>query len=160
MTREQLLQTFDTAKRVGLRTGATFILGTPGETESDIEATKSFIRRSKPDICFFFYLHPYPGTELYERWHDDSYTKGVGYQDIPLETNLVITPERYVEIRNELCGMVKWRNLYGYLSWDSIKLARNILSLRGLLIFFSTWRRRRNMYDGLYAFLQNYRSEL
>jgi radical SAM superfamily enzyme YgiQ (UPF0313 family) len=46
----------------------TFMLGTPGETDNEIEETKNFILENIGKIDYFqtFVTTPYPGTELYE----------------------------------------------------------------------------------------------
>ncbi len=53
------------AKDVGLETVATFILGIPGETVDDIQATIRFAKTLRPDYAQFTFCTPYPGTELY-----------------------------------------------------------------------------------------------
>lgn len=48
--------------------GVSFVFGTPGETESDLEATFQFLKknRKKAQISGFYLLTPYPGTELWD----------------------------------------------------------------------------------------------
>lgn len=60
-------EAFSLARSAGLRTGASFILGSPGETEEDLKATAELARRIDSDWTIFFFSTPYPGTELYER---------------------------------------------------------------------------------------------
>lgn len=60
-------EAFSLAHAVGLRTGASFILGSPDETEEDLAATAELARRIDSDWTIFFFSTPYPGTELYER---------------------------------------------------------------------------------------------
>jgi len=60
-------QAFSLARGAGLRTGASFILGSPGETHEDLSATAELARRIDSDWTIFFFSTPYPGTELYER---------------------------------------------------------------------------------------------
>ncbi len=43
-----------------------FILGFPGETREEMEATVEWALRSKLHIASFFYLNPFPGTPLVE----------------------------------------------------------------------------------------------
>jgi radical SAM superfamily enzyme YgiQ (UPF0313 family) len=57
---------FDMTHNAGLRTGASFILGTPGETHKDVEDTLELAARLRSDWTVFFFSTPYPGTEL---WH-------------------------------------------------------------------------------------------
>ena len=41
-----------------------FIMGFPTETAEDIEMTIRFARESKLAVASFFYLNPFPGTEV------------------------------------------------------------------------------------------------
>jgi anaerobic magnesium-protoporphyrin IX monomethyl ester cyclase len=67
VTPEQTVEAFDVIHAAGLRTGASFILGFPGETEEDVEATASLAARLRSDWTVFFFATPYPGTELWRR---------------------------------------------------------------------------------------------
>jgi len=53
----------ETSKRGMIATGY-FIMGFPGETEEDIEMTIEFACSSKLNVASFFYLNPFPGTEV------------------------------------------------------------------------------------------------
>lgn len=66
ITPTDVVEAFSLAKSVGLRTGASFILGSPDETEADLAATEDLSRRIDSDWTIFFFSTPYPGTELYE----------------------------------------------------------------------------------------------
>lgn len=52
----------------GLRCGASFMFGVPGETFDDIELTKNFLRhnRGKFEISGFYFFNPMPGTALWD----------------------------------------------------------------------------------------------
>ncbi|MBM4364828.1 MAG: radical SAM protein [Deltaproteobacteria bacterium] len=63
----QVVEAFDTIHASGLRAGASFILGYPGETEDDILATAALAARIRADWTVFFLATPYPGTELWRR---------------------------------------------------------------------------------------------
>lgn len=53
-----------------------FILGFPGETESEMEATLRLSRRLPLDIALFSMFHPFPGTKIY----DDLVAQGLAGQ--------------------------------------------------------------------------------
>lgn len=57
----------DAAVSVGLRTGAFFILGYPGETEETVLDTIRFATRLPVDYLSFTMPYPLPGTALHER---------------------------------------------------------------------------------------------
>jgi radical SAM superfamily enzyme YgiQ (UPF0313 family) len=53
-------------KKVGMRSIAFFVFGTPGETKETIEETIQFALETRPTMAFSNILSPYPGTELFE----------------------------------------------------------------------------------------------
>jgi radical SAM superfamily enzyme YgiQ (UPF0313 family) len=65
---DQIVTAARRASRAGIRVTYNFIVGFPGETEDDFQATLALIKTirrtdSRLDISMFFYS-PYPGTEL------------------------------------------------------------------------------------------------
>ena len=65
-TREQFIKAFDIAKRVGIKTYASFIVGFPTETDDDRRQTEELIRRIKPDYIGENVFVGLPGSELYD----------------------------------------------------------------------------------------------
>jgi len=53
-------------KRVGLRVGANFIIGYPGERREDVEKSIAFARRLPLDYCSFTAFVPYPGSAVFD----------------------------------------------------------------------------------------------
>jgi len=53
----------ETSKR-GMVASGYFIMGFPEETEQDLELTIKFARESKLSVASFWYLNPFPGTEV------------------------------------------------------------------------------------------------
>ena len=159
--REQYIKAFRILKENKLRALATFIIGTPGETQEDIEETKDLVGLIKPDFTLFFYMMPYPGTEVYKMAEQDGLFihrdyHGLGSQDSPmLRTNL--SEEQQIEMRNELYRIVKWRNIRNYISIGSVFGFLSMISIIGIRIFFKTWWIKKNLYDAMFAFLQDYR---
>lgn len=64
----QLKTAFHLCHDAGIATHAYFIVGTPGETSSDIEKTKKLITVINPSYAVFSVLTPYPGTLLYKKY--------------------------------------------------------------------------------------------
>jgi radical SAM superfamily enzyme YgiQ (UPF0313 family) len=54
-------------RAAGIRVMANFLLGSPGETRADLEATLALAERIRPDFVEFNVCMPYPGSALYER---------------------------------------------------------------------------------------------
>lgn len=76
ISKEQSLEAVRTAKRAGLRTLGSFVIGFPYETESEIKETIKFANKVGVDLAQFTIATPYPGTRLWE---------------IALEKNLLLT---------------------------------------------------------------------
>jgi radical SAM superfamily enzyme YgiQ (UPF0313 family) len=70
---DTILKAFDLVRDVGLRTGASFILGTPGEDEDDAMMTLDLARQLRSDWTVFFFSTPYPGTELWGQIRETSF---------------------------------------------------------------------------------------
>ena len=57
------------AVSIGYQVDLFFIIGSPGETERDVEDSIAIATRYKVASAFFFNLIPYPGTELFDWIH-------------------------------------------------------------------------------------------
>lgn len=65
-TRAQIIQAFDLCHKVGIRPGAYLIVGVPGETRQDIEASVTLVEQIEPALLNFSFLTPFLGTPLYQ----------------------------------------------------------------------------------------------
>ena len=65
---DDIKKNFRMAKRLGFKTWAFFILGLPEETLSSVRETIDFSLSLDPDFAKYFYLVPYPGTDIYEEF--------------------------------------------------------------------------------------------
>jgi|Deesub1362A_J573_1020465.scaffolds.fasta_scaffold00361_5 radical SAM superfamily enzyme YgiQ (UPF0313 family) len=63
---EKIKNSFKLCRKVGIRTLATFIIGNPEETKEDIEQSFKVAKEIKADYTAFYFLTPYPGTEIYD----------------------------------------------------------------------------------------------
>ena len=66
ITPEQTIQAFKLCREEGIQIACSFILGIPGETASDMEATYKFAKRLDPDWCQFNIFVACPGSSLYD----------------------------------------------------------------------------------------------
>jgi radical SAM superfamily enzyme YgiQ (UPF0313 family) len=66
ITLEQTVQAFKLCREVGLQIACSFILGIPGETADDMEATFKFAKKLDPDWCQFNVFVAVPGSDLYD----------------------------------------------------------------------------------------------
>lgn len=62
---EQAVRAVKWAKKVGIETAVTFIIGMLGETKDEIKRTIQFAQKLKPDYAQFSIATPFPGTELF-----------------------------------------------------------------------------------------------
>jgi len=91
ITTAQARHAVHAAKAAGLRVGAFFIVGYPGETDKTVLDTVRFASSLPLDYLSFTLPYPIPGTPLYERVKD----KGVSIQDWE-------EPKNYHLIRHKL----------------------------------------------------------
>lgn len=91
ITIEQAKKAVYAAKAAGLKTGAFFIMGYPGETDKTILDTVHFASGLPLDYVSFTLPYPIPGTPLYERVKGD----GVSIEDWE-------EPKNYSLIRHKL----------------------------------------------------------
>ena len=68
VTLEQNLEAARRVKEAGLRLRGCFIMGTPGETLADLDATERFIGHSRTDFASIHFLTPMPGTLLFDEF--------------------------------------------------------------------------------------------
>jgi len=66
ITMEQVTRAFRLCKEVGIRIACSFMLGIPGETIGDMEATFKFARKLDPDWCQFNAYVAVPGSAIYK----------------------------------------------------------------------------------------------
>lgn len=67
-------------RQAGLRIFADIMVGLPGETAEDMDATVSFVRWAKPEVLSLAQLMPLPGTPIYENL-PDQVRAGLRWQD-------------------------------------------------------------------------------
>ncbi len=66
ITPEQTEHAVRLCKKEGIQVAASFILGIPGETITDMEETLKFAKKINPDLCQFNTFIAYPDSLLYE----------------------------------------------------------------------------------------------
>jgi radical SAM superfamily enzyme YgiQ (UPF0313 family) len=67
ITPDLVRQVFRQTREAGIGAYAYMMIGVPGETREEMEATFDFAVELDPDYCQFSICTPYPKTELYER---------------------------------------------------------------------------------------------
>jgi anaerobic magnesium-protoporphyrin IX monomethyl ester cyclase len=62
-------------KEHGIETWGAFMIGEPGETREDIQATLDYARYLNPGVGQFSILTPYPGTEIWDEFQGRIFTR-------------------------------------------------------------------------------------
>ena len=109
-TRQEIIESFTACQEVGLPAGVYLIVGVPGETKEDVDATINLIRKIRPCMLNFSFLTPFPNTELHQKtsqWIDeedwtkwDDFTKTV--YNYPFEVDPRISRQRIMDAYKEL----------------------------------------------------------
>ena len=63
---QEVERTFELCRQIGIKTATSFMLGIPGETVNDMQATFKFAKRLKADWCQFNIYIACPGSRLYD----------------------------------------------------------------------------------------------
>jgi anaerobic magnesium-protoporphyrin IX monomethyl ester cyclase len=120
---DMIRHAFRAIREVGLISNATFVVGSPGEEQEDIEETLLVAREIKADSYNFFFLTPFPGSELY----DMALANGWLVEDVDFTTNwdvrhsespameINFTADELKRIRARLQNAFLWRNYFSYL---------------------------------------------
>jgi len=66
LTLQQFLEGFKLCKEEGIQVACSFLLGIPGETIKDMEASYKFAKKLDPDWCHFNVFIACPGSGLYD----------------------------------------------------------------------------------------------
>lgn len=66
ITLEQVRSAYRMAKKAGIVTFAYFMLGSPGETEKEVEDSIRLAKEINPDFVQFLITTPFPATDLYQ----------------------------------------------------------------------------------------------
>ena len=81
ITPDEVREVFRQTRKAGIGTYAYMMIGIPGETREEMEATFDFAVELDPDYCQFSICTPYPKTALYERMLRDGIVPYDYWQD-------------------------------------------------------------------------------
>jgi len=107
---EKVAEFLRLARRHGVTTNGSFIIGFPGETAADVWQTIRYARRSALDYAFFAFATPYPGTELAE------ITRRQQLRTQLLDTAMDVTTP-HIETREISIARQKWLYFMAYLAF-------------------------------------------
>jgi anaerobic magnesium-protoporphyrin IX monomethyl ester cyclase len=144
-TDDAIRRAFDIAHRTGLRTTATFMFGSPGETIEDVEQTMQLAQEIRPDFVSSFFITPYPGTELMDlvranHW-EMSRREDSGLKKGPM-LRIHFQAQELMAIRERFQRLFLWRN------FSSIFLSPHYMAKAFLLLL----RNPGGVWSGMRAF--------
>ncbi|GAX60447.1 Fe-S oxidoreductase [Candidatus Scalindua japonica] len=64
---DQIYRAHELTRKYGIRTYATFVIGSPGETDETMRATLKVALGIRTSLAMFFIAVAYPGTDMYEK---------------------------------------------------------------------------------------------
>jgi len=64
---DEVIDAFERSRKLGIRTYATFLMGSPGETNESARRTLEFSKKIRPSLAMFFVATAYPGTPMYDQ---------------------------------------------------------------------------------------------
>ncbi len=81
ITLEESEEALKISHRLGFKTVASFMFGSPGETKDSIRKTVEFAVEIDPTIAIFTVMVPYPGTEIYNKYVGSTYALSNDWED-------------------------------------------------------------------------------
>jgi radical SAM superfamily enzyme YgiQ (UPF0313 family) len=98
VTVEQVRAMIQLAKQHGIETGTFIMLGYPGETDADVEATIEHLKRADPDQFTITVSYPIKGTPFYDDVVNDMIDPGPWDQ----------TTDRDIKLRRPRSSLYYW----------------------------------------------------
>lgn len=89
---DQVLAAVKLARRIGIETRASFMIGNQGETEETIKKTIDFAIKLDPDEVQFNIATAYPGTELFNWAKERGYIKSFDWNDYSMSNVVLEVP--------------------------------------------------------------------
>lgn len=132
----QAINIFQKAKKIGIKTSASFMIGLPKDSKETLKETLNFAKKLNPDRIQFVITTAYPGTELYdyvkkEKLLESDYNFS-GFDAYGINNEAVLKT-KYLTAK-EICSFQKKMYLSFYLRLSQIlKLLSGIKSLDDFL---------------------------
>lgn len=156
---DAIRRAFAIAHKVGIRTTATFMFGSPAETVEDVEQTMQLAQDIRPDFVSSFFITPYPGTELMDlaeanHW-EMSKREDSGLKKGPM-LKIHFRDHELMAIRERFQRLFLWKNFSGILFSPRYMVKAFLLILRnpgGVLSAVRAFARSKVFDDFIFAFL-------
>jgi len=173
-TVERVVQTFRDAKKAGIRTFATIMIGHPTERKEDLEKTLKLIKKIKPNFTLAQYCTPLPGTHLYQwalnknKIKEDYYKKKDYHfytENKPLVNLSDVSDEILIKYKKKIDKMTFARNYMSLINAHNLKYfsVMFVYSLKNIEFFkqnISEFFKSRNIDKFIISILYNYQKEV
>jgi radical SAM superfamily enzyme len=150
---DQATHAVDACRRAGMRTMCTFIAGFPFDTRETMRMTLEAAVRIGPTIALFFPLTPYPGTEVYDKFLDNTLIPG----DVASWNHYIVTSDTAgISVNPDFSGqelrhvVARWNKKYYFRPVQILRMLRSVSGLedfmrlaRGGIYLLSTLFRRK-----------------
>ena len=132
----EIVEKFRMARSLGFRTWAFFVLGLPGETAGTVKKTIDFSLSLDPDFAKYFYLVPFPGTDVYDEFKSKGYLTTNDFSKYGIYTKPVF------ELPSITSFEIKQALLRAYLRFyfRPLKILRILLKIRTITEFRLNFR--------------------
>lgn len=102
---DQARRIFRYARELDIATHALLIIGSPTETEAEIQETFQLVKEINPDIMQIHFFSPYPGSISYEQLKtelNEEQVMDMFHYEVPRKTIGALNSQRLGEIRSDL----------------------------------------------------------
>lgn len=89
-------------RRKGINVSVNFIIGSPTETEDDIQKSFQIARRTNPDLIEILFFTPYPGSPAFEQYGQTKLLDEYTHHDNPVKSYSLIT----------VANLKRWQKLF------------------------------------------------
>ena len=117
---------FRWTKKAGIRTGACFLFGIPGETLENMQETIDFAVKLNPDVVNFNMVRPMPKTEMYSLAEKYGKVKAKGWDDFNFDAKPIFESKLWSSKDVEEIYRKAYRRFYFRPSF----LLKQVLSIR------------------------------
>jgi radical SAM superfamily enzyme YgiQ (UPF0313 family) len=160
---QRVKETFAMTRRLGFQRLATFMIGNPEETLSDIEESYCFAKEIRPDFVSCFYATPFPGTELMAMAQRGDWIKDPDYSTSGLKSSPMMLIDLDANTLRKLRARMEARFMFG----SHLRFLVNpnhlckILALvlrypTGIVQAFAVFARTMSVNDSAFRFLLHY----
>jgi radical SAM superfamily enzyme YgiQ (UPF0313 family) len=120
VSNDRLVETFERTKAAGIMVTANYMMGLPGETREDLQATIDLHHRLGPLDFGYFVFYPFPGTQLFQTCKQ----QGI------LPENWRDLPARHDQSILDLPDLTKEDIANTFAQWTAIRKAAELARMR------------------------------